>query len=238
MLSSFQVASSLLAVERQKERITSAGFPAAPIGLGIVNLIFCAMMEDSIRTDQTDHHLLLFVFAECSAVALLCCGVIGKSMAGIVNRTSIFPIDAWSYLLFFFRGFVTRPILLALLITNGLFIGVLVHESILQVVLCLIYLSLAALIIQLTVAVVALLLIRSSQPVAMFGVLAASFTLVIVGSTLFFNVDSILRAVPVVGWTVQGLTAAWNEDTPEIIKTLAYDAAALAVVGIIGRRTR
>ena len=218
--------------------VTPARFPAAPIGLGIINLMFCAVMENFIRTDLTDHHLLLFVFVECAAVALVCSGVIGRSMAEIVNRTSVFPIDSWSYLLFFFAGFLKRPVLLSLLMTTALFIGVTMHESVLQVILSLIYLSLALVLIQLTVAVVALKLIRSSQPVAMFGVLAAGAAIAIVGSTLVFNVDSLLRAVPVVGWTVQGFSAARSGDTSGMITTLSYDAAALAVVGVIGRRIR
>jgi hypothetical protein len=235
---SYRAANSLLAVERHKERVTSTGFPAAPIGVGIINLLFCAMMDNFIRTDQTDHHMLLFMFVECSGVALVCCGIFVRSMSEIVNRTSIFPIGAWSYLLFFFQGFLKRPVMLALLLTTGLSLGVFVHGSMLQVSLCVTYLSIAFMIVQLTVACLALMLVRSSQPVALFGLLVVSITVAIVGATLIINVDSLLRAVPVVGWTVQGIAAARIGDTSVILLTFVYDAAALAVLGLLGLRMK
>ena len=238
MQSSIQVASSLLAVEQQKERAASAGFPAAPVGLGILNLAFCVVMENFIHAGRTDHHMLLFMFIECSGVALVCCGVFVRSMSDIVTRTSVFPIGTWSYLLFIFGGFAKRPVVLALLLTTCLFAGVLFYGSILRLVLDLSLLVLAITVILATVAVVSLFLIRSMQPAAMFGLLAASAAVGIVGATLVFDMDSLLRAVPVVGWTVQGFSAVGNGDISGSIRVFLYDLVALVALALLGRRIR
>ncbi len=208
--SSWQIASQLLSIEKKRASYDSTGIRLYPAFVGILNLFFCAYMEQYLKNDPQGHYLSLFLLIEYSIVALISVGTFMRSMNELIFKSSVFPSTPLSYLMFVIVGFFRKPVVAALIGGTILFLIVPFASAPFSALLCMVFAVVAFLDIELIVAVLCLRLTRSAQPVAGIAILCVYALIGVVFAAIIFHVNALLDAAPIVSWTVQGIIAIRN----------------------------
>ena len=165
-------------------------------------------MEQYLKTDPGGHYLSLFLVMEFSVMGFISVGAIMGRLGEVILKTSIFPIPAWSYLIFLVASLMRRPVILALLLSTLFFLMIPFHSSVVTASLCVFLAGSAFIDIELIIVVICLMLMRSSQPVAGFAILGLYAVVAVVLGAMVFHLDTLLDALPIISWSVKGIIAA------------------------------
>lgn len=214
-------------------RSTSFLLPAA---VGLANLFFCVLFEDSIREGSDGHSLSLFLFVQGILIFLFTLSHLAGPSAELLRKSLVMPVKPSDRLAFAVLSAALSPVLWALVLSDVIFLLVLFHRSVASVILVpLLAVLMAADIVALT-SLASAAAIRRSRPStipAAYGILGI---LGIVTGALLFRMPALPGTVPPASWTAWGITAAAAGQPGLALLCLTASVVLLVLTGFVGRR--
>lgn len=234
-MSSRGLSTHLLTVERQRNtgyRITRL-YPAAA---AILNLFFCAYFEQYLKDDVSGYYLSLFLFLEALLYAVVSTTNFFTVSQEILSKSRIFPVTPSARLLFVLASNFRRPVALALVGSNVFFIIVLLRHSFPHTLVAALLFVAMIVAVEVLLTTATLILQRRSVPTTGAVALLTFLLLACLIGVVVFHVESLLRGIPLVGWTTNGILAARAGTTLTSLPNLSW-LVLLALAGLaLGRR--
>ena len=130
MRSSFDIAHSLLEVDKEKTIVLSPRVKLFAAILGIINLVFSGLSDSFLSNDATGYYLSLFLFVHCVVYAVFSFSYFLGNDQEILFKAKIFPTNSTGRMLFVIVSAVRHPLSIALIASNSIFFMILYRHSI------------------------------------------------------------------------------------------------------------
>lgn len=236
-----RTAHSLLEADRRRAKVSGEHNRLVAAALGFVNLFFCAYWERFLADDPHGTALTLYFTIQSFLFCILAVSSFWTGSSQIVHRTHIFPVTAAGTFLFVIGAFLRRPAVVALIVTNALFLIINYKASVPVAFASIPFVLLIPIFCSVIVAAGMLFLSVRASALPGVGLLVMAGFAIFLVMTVAYGGESLLGAIPPGGWAAHGILAAAKEDWPG---TLLYGtlllgctaAGSLAGVGVLQKR--
>ena len=229
------LATHLLAVERER----NMGYRSTrlyPAAVAILNLFFCAYFERYLKDDVSGYYLSLFLFFETVLYVSVSMTAFFTASQEILSKSRIFPVTPAARLLFVLASNFRRPVVLSLAASNVFFIVVLLRFTFPHTLIAALLFILMIAAIEVIFATTALIMLRRSIPTTGAVAMLTFLLIVFLMGAMVFHIESLLRGIPVIGWTTSGIVAARAGNASTSLLNLAW-LGLISLAGLVaGRR--
>jgi hypothetical protein len=236
MRTSLRIASQLLAVERRKGSHQLRRITISPAIVAVLNLFFCGYYDRFLRNDVDGYYLTLLFFIEASLCFLFTVGFLIQRVEEVVVKTTIFPTTSLIRMLFTIMCTLSRPLLIAQVITANIFLIVFYrHDGALVVYAPIIFLLMMMNIVIIT----AIVFLKTRESIHRITVVALGILLFMIGAPIgvvVFHLTSLLSGVPIISWATAGILAIHNAQYGSASIYITLHIIVFVVALIVGRK--
>lgn len=236
MRTSFDIAHSLLDVDKEKTLALSPRTKLFGFILAIMNLFPSGLSETFLANDATGYYLSLFLFIHAAVYTLFAFSYFLGSNQEILLKAKIFPTSSTGRILFIIGSVIKHPLSIALIASNSLFFMILYRHIMITGLAAIILYCCLMLTILVLGSIVFLFLdrMRTSASIALLFVIL--FTVTGLATVLVFDGESMMTFIPLVSSCVRGIQSARAFDYAGFIQSFVILAFTSAMVFFLGKR--